>query len=246
MKRCILSSAWLVLCAALLLAPLSRADDSPDVSAAAPGIALEHRIPGPTWYAQALSRGPGGLNITHFWSKGASLRAETVIAGHKIVTIVHGGTYFTYDVLLRNGLAITRAEKALVVAVPERRPFGNEAEGVLRQGAEWVREEDILGRVCDVFRVTDTRGRREVWVTKDAARLPLHMEIYHRNSGTRQSTDYLNWQTGLPVPDEFFVPGPEIVFERFGFEEYVRHTALEGPVGPVPVLYGDLLHGPRS
>jgi len=242
----LLHFVWLVLCATLSMAQVLGADETPDVAAAAEGIALEHRVPGPTWYAQALSRGPGGLNVTHFWSKGASLRAETVIAGHKIVTIVHRDTYFAYDVLLRNGLAITRAEKALALAVGERRPFGNEAEGILRQGAELVREEDILGRACDVFRVTDTRGRREVWVTKDAARLPLHMEIYHRTSGTRQSTDYLNWQTGLPVPDEFFEPEPEIVFERFGFEEYVRHTALEGPVGPVPVLYGDLLHGPRS
>ncbi len=25
----------------------------------------------PTWYAQALARGDAGLNVTHFWSKGA-------------------------------------------------------------------------------------------------------------------------------------------------------------------------------
>src|SRR5262245_33622183 len=49
----------------------------------------------PTWYAQALARGAGGLNVTHFWSKGPWLRAETVVAGHKVVNIVKGPWYYT-------------------------------------------------------------------------------------------------------------------------------------------------------
>ena len=55
-----------------------RAEDTPDVAAAS-SSALEHKIPGPTWYAQALSRGPGGLNVTHFWSKDRKLRAMALL-----------------------------------------------------------------------------------------------------------------------------------------------------------------------
>lgn len=232
--------AFALALAALVLA--SPAGAKKDGKAASP----EDRTPGPTWYAQALSRGPAGLNVTHFWSKGASLRAETVIAGHKVVTIVHGETYYTYDEILGTGMAIGRSPEALAVASPDRRPFGNEASNLVRQGAELVGEEDILGRRCDVYRLTDQRGRREVWVTKDAARLPLRIKIYHRSSGTWQYTDYLNWQTAIPVPDAFFQPDPTIQLVRFTFDEYMRATGLEGPQGPVPVLYGDLLRGPDS
>ena len=58
----------------------------------------------PTWYAQALARGAAGLNVTHFWSKGPWLRAETVVAGHKVVNIVKGDWYYAYDGLTGRGM----------------------------------------------------------------------------------------------------------------------------------------------
>ncbi len=200
--------------------------------------------PLPTWYAQALARGPGGLNVTHFWSKGPNLRAETVIAGHRVVTIVRGETYYAYDRTLGNGVAIQRSGQAMAIAAAGGRPFGNEVVSLLRQGAEKVREEEILGRKCDVYRITDERGKRELWATQDDQLLPLRVEIYHRHSGLSQYVDYLNWQTGLPVPDSFFEVDPGIELQRYQLEEYLQVTASQGPVSPVPVLYADLLQGP--
>ena len=74
-----------------------------------------------TWYAQVLARSPVGLNVTHFWSKDRKLRAETVIAGRRIVTIVDESTYYAYDLLVRTGIAVQRAPTAIGVSPPRRR-----------------------------------------------------------------------------------------------------------------------------
>jgi hypothetical protein len=200
----------------------------------------------PTWYAQVLARGDAGLNVTQFWSKGARLRAETVVSGHKIITIVSGEWYYAYDGLLKQGVAIRRDPAAVARDDSDRRPFGNEYQTLLEQGAEKIREEDLLGRRAGVFRVTDRHGKRELWVTLDKDRLPLRMEIFDRTSGSRRYMDYINWRSFLFIPDTFFEPDPGVEFERLDFEEYARRTAKTGPVGPVPVLYADLLHVKKS
>src|SRR5215468_11244650 len=125
----------------------------------------------PTWYAQALARGAAGLNVTHFWSKGPWLRAETVVAGHKVVNIVKGDWYYAYDGLTKRGLAIRRDPKAEAQDSPERRPFGREYEILMKQGAEQVSQDNAFGRPVGVYRVTDLRGKREVWVTLDEKKL---------------------------------------------------------------------------
>jgi len=196
----------------------------------------------PTWYAQALARGEAGLNVTHFWSKGARLRAETVVAGHKIVTIVNGPWYYAYDALSGKGLAIRRDPAAVAKDSAIQRPFGNEYESLVRQGAELVREELLLGRRTGVFRVTDRMGQRELWATLDVQHLPLRIEIYDRRTTRRRYTDYLNWQSQLAIPDVFFEPDPAARLEQIDLIEYLKRTSLEGPVGPVPVLYANLLH----
>jgi hypothetical protein len=200
------------------------------------------RNPEHTWYAQALARGAAGLNVTHFWSRGALLRAETVVAGHKVVTIVNGPWYYAYDGLTGLGLAIKRESRALAKDRPDRRPFGNEYELLDDQGAELIREEDIAGRKAGVYRVTDARGKRELWATLDELHLPLRIEIYDRRTAQRRYTDYLNWQSGLSVPVGFFEPPPNISLERLEFAEYLKRTQDVGPVGPVPILYANLLH----
>ncbi|MEE9607322.1 MAG: hypothetical protein V3U03_06240 [Myxococcota bacterium] len=199
----------------------------------------------PTWYAQAIARGDMGLNITEFWSKGAKMRAETVVAGHKVVTIVNGDTYYAYDSLTKRGVAIGRAPAAIAADDPQRRPFGKEAQVLLRQGAEKVREEVFLGRPCDVYRVTDRRGRREIWVTRDAKQLPLRIQVYVRSRHRNQNTDYVNWLSGLSISDRFFEPEAGIELDRIGFAEYVVRASTD-LVGPVPVLYADLLRGKRG
>ena len=200
----------------------------------------------PTWYAQAMARGAAGLNVTHFWSKGPRLRAETVVAGHKIITIVHGDWYYAYDDLTKRGVAIKRDPASIANDRPGKRPFGNEYDIMVGQGAEMIREEEVMGRKAGVYRVTDHLGKRELWVTLDTARIPLRLEIYDRKTSRRRYTDYINWQSNLYIPERFFAPDESIELDRMDFEEYLARSLREGTVGPVPVLYTNLLHLKRD
>jgi hypothetical protein len=220
--------------------------------AAASAAGEETRAPAPrgaelpTWYAQALASGEAGLNVTHYWSKGPMLRAETVMSGHRIVTIVKGEWYYAFDGLSGRGLAIRRDAGTVARDAPERRPFGNELQILLAQGAEKVGEEMLWGRRAEIFRITDRQGRRELWVTSDDKKLPMRVEIFDRNSGQTGSTEYVVWDASLAIPDAFFDPDPRVEFERLEFEEYLRRNAESGSVGPVPVLHSDLLHARKS
>jgi hypothetical protein len=199
-----------------------------------------------TWYAQALTRGEAGLNVTHLWSKGAALRAETVVAGHKIVTIVRGDRYYAYDGLTGEGLSIRREPSVVAADKPDERPFAQEYEVLMRQGAELVREETLIGRRAGIYRVTDELGRRELWVTQDALRIPLRVDIFDRQSGTQRTTDYVNWQSDLEIPDAFFTPDSTARLLEMDYTEYLRRSSAEGTVGPVPVFYTHLLFKKKS
>ncbi|MDH3211404.1 MAG: DUF4412 domain-containing protein [Myxococcales bacterium] len=203
----------------------------------------EDRAAPETWYARSLARSESALNVTYFWSKGPKMRSETVILGHRIVTIVNGETYYAYDASAGHGIAIGRAAEAIAADAPKRRPFGQEVETLLRQGAEKVGEETVRGRTCDLYRVTDSAGRRQVWTTQDEPRVTIKIEIFNRPTGGRQYIDYDEWLRGLPIADSFFEPSAALRLERFTLEEYLLRSAREGPVGPVPILYADLLHG---
>jgi len=216
---------------------------APPVSGGAAGSADSAA---PTWYAQALARGDAGLNVTHFWSKGAKLRAETVVSGHKIVTLINGEWYYAYDALARNGLAIRREAAAIALDAADRRPFGDEYHILVEQGAEQVGEESLLGRRAGIFRVTDDRGRRDLWVTLDRDHLPLRIEIFERATGQRRYTDYLSWRSGLQIPDAFFEPEADLELERMSFAAYLSRSAEAGPVGPVPVFYANRLYVERD
>ena len=56
-------------------------------------------------------------------------------------------------------------------------------------------------------------------------------------------TNYLNWQSGIPILNAFFIPEPGVDIARLTYEEYVQKQAERVPLGPVPVLYADMLHG---
>jgi hypothetical protein len=220
----------------------------PSPQAARPGSAAagETEAPSdapPTWYSQALAQGPGGINVTQFWSKGSKLRAETAVAGHKVVTLVNGDWYYAYDATKGYGIRIRRAPQAIAKDSPYRRPFGNEAAKLIEQGAEKIRDEDFHGRAVEVYQLTDRLGRRTVWATKDGLGIPLRVEIYNRSTASRQATDYVDWLTGLALTDAFFEPNPGIEIRTYEFDEYLKETASVGIVGPVPVLYTDLLRG---
>ena len=210
---------------------------SPSAAAEAP-----KKPSGPaTWYAQALTRGDAGLNVTHLWSKGAALRSETVVAGHKIVTIVRGERYYAYDGLTGEGLSIRREPAVVAADKPDERPFAQEYQVLMKQGAELVREETLIGRRAGIYRLTDENGRRELWVTQDALRIPLRIDIFDRQSGTQRTTDYVNWQSDLEIPDAFFAPDARATLTEMDYTEYLRRSTAEGTVGPVPVLYTHML-----
>jgi hypothetical protein len=214
------------------------------IAAAAPAPAREKQAKPtglPTWYAQALTRGEAGLNVTHFWSKGSMLRAETVVAAHKIVTIVRGDRYYAYDGLTGAGISIRREPAVVAEDRPDRRPFAREYEILVKQGAELVREETLVNRRAGIYRVTDVHGRRELWVTQDELRMPLRIEIFDRDSGGQRIIDYVNWQSDLAIDDTFFAPDSRASLEEMDYSEYLRRSTEQGSVGPVPVFYTDLL-----
>ena len=160
----------------LLAAASLAADPAP-----APAPAAAAPRPGSR---RSLSHSDAGLNVTYFWSKGAKLRAETVIAGRRITTLVSGNTYYAYDAV--------GAERCRDHPQPEgdRRGrsrssgrSGASSRTWRRQGAERVRDEEVMGRACEVFRLTDQLGRRELWVTKDKLRLPVRVVVYRRDTG---------------------------------------------------------------
>ncbi|UCE85353.1 MAG: hypothetical protein JSU66_13530, partial [Deltaproteobacteria bacterium] len=86
--------------------------------------------------------------------------------------------------------------------------------------------------------------RRQVWATQEDPKLPIRVEIFDRASGHTTRADYLEWTRRLDVPDSFFEPDPRLTLERVSYDDYVERSAREA-VGPVPVLFGDLLHGER-
>jgi len=216
--------------AVLCAAAANAADPAP-----APGTS--------TWFSQVLSHSDAGLNVTYFWSKGAKLRAETVIAGRRVTTLVTGNTYYAYDAVSQNGVAITRSPKAIAADARGDRPFGREFEKLASQGAERIRDEQVMGRACEVFRLTDQLGRRELWVTKDKLRLPVRVVVYRRDTQKTTTTDFVNWLTGLVIADAFFEPESSIAFQRLDYDTYLQRSSTGEPIGPVPVLYADLLVG---
>ncbi|MCH2172139.1 hypothetical protein MK489_15235 [Myxococcota bacterium] len=229
----------------VLAGSASIAQEAPPEAEQGASAAAHLRLPPKTWFAQALARSQSGLNVTYFWSKGHMMRAETVVAGHKIVTIVRGDRYYAYDELNRQGVAVRRMREALALDHSQRRPFGNELEILQDQGAEKVYSKELMGRMCDVYRITDDRGRRELWVTQDELALPLRMEVFERGTSRKLFTDYINWQSGFSMSDDFFEPDDRIEFKEYETEEYFRVASGDGDKGPVPILYMDLLRGHR-
>ena len=200
--------------------------------------------PPDTWYAQTLTLTSRSENVTHLWSKGSALRTETVIEGHKVVTIVSGSTYYAIDALRGTGLAIQRTADAIRADKRRARPFGNERQAILDQGGEKIGVEEVAGRPCDIYRVTDRRGRRQIWVTQGDPALPVRVEVFNRGTGDTRRVSYVNWRRGFEVLDAFFEPSPHIQLERMTYEEYVARSA-EGVVGSVPVMYPELLYTRR-
>jgi hypothetical protein len=195
-----------------------------------------------TWYAERITSGDVPVHVEHLWSKGPKFRAEMVLGGHPILTLVNGELYITIDGISKTGVAIQRSPKAIREDASRSRPFGNEWIELDRAGGEKISTETIGGRQCDLYRLTDVGGRREVCVSPDEVHLPLQYTVWQRGSGREARTQYLDWTSGLTLSDDFFEPDPGVTLEHLTYDDYLRRAAKE-QIGPAPPFFRDLLHG---
>lgn len=203
--------------------------------------APEARAP-ESWFATAVVRGDIGMQTIDYWSRGPNMRARTLMSGHPITTIVFAGRYVVYDELTGKGIDIGRSPNAIAADAGRLRPFAFEVEEVQAAGGERIEELVFGSRKGEIWQVTDARGKRKVWVTVGTPRVPLRFESFERKAGTTIDIDYQNWIFDLDMPDAFFAPPPDVELERYEYDVYLKKSG-EAPVGNVPVLYPDLLHG---
>lgn len=194
-----------------------------------------------TWAGDAITSSDMGIEIAHVWSKGRKFREDRVVAAVPVITIVNGDTYYAIDALHGEGVAIARSPKAIARDAQGGRPMDERIQSTIKAGAEKIGSERIGGRPCVGYQLTDDKGKQTMWITDDAYRLPVRAEIFDRKSGRSADTRF-NWTRDLPIPDAFFEPDPRVRIERVGYDEYVKRSQ-SGPVGPVPVIHGNLLHG---
>lgn len=197
-----------------------------------------------TWHAETLTSSPRGVQATQYWSKGRDrMRAETVVAGHRLVTIVNGDVYYAVNATQGSAVAIQRSKRAIAEDKTRPRMIGTEGFMIRERGGEKVGSEPISGRMCDVYKQTDSEGRRQVWVQQDGDEmLPLRVEFYNRRAGALIRTDYVQWASGLDLPDRLFEPDPRFSVVELDYEEFVSGKS-DAPL--VPVLHKNLLHGDR-
>jgi hypothetical protein len=198
--------------------------------------------PPETWHCTAYVHGPMGIRVIDYWSKGAEMRARTLIEGHPITTIVSAGRYVVFDELTGQGVDIERAAAAVEADGSRLRPFAFELDEMRAQGGEKIEEVAIGGVKGEIWQIRDTQGRRKLWVTTGAPRVPLRLETFDRASGDTIELDYQSWIFDLPMPDSFFRPpeGPRL--ERFDQAGWLQRGA-DGVGSTVPILYPDLLFG---
>jgi len=198
-----------------------------------------------SWYARSLVQSEAGIIVWDYWAKGRKLRAETIVGGTPIATFVSGEFYTIVDMLTRKGVAIRRAPEAIAAdkAHAGERGFGREGEELVAKGAEFVRSETLSGRPCKMYRLTEERGKTEVWLTDDKRKLPVRVEFSRRDTGAKSTTDYIDWIADLELSDPFFEPDPRVELERVEYADYVKRSQSGSIVGPAPVLFSNLLHG---
>jgi hypothetical protein len=196
------------------------------------------------WYAERITSGDIPVHVEHLWSKGSKFRAEMVLGGHPIVTLVSGERYITVDRLSNTGVSIQRSPKAIREDATRGRPFGNEWIALEADGGEKVSTETIAGRECDLYRLTDEGGRREVCVSQNETRLPLLYTVWQRGSGREARTHYLDWTSGLTLLDDFFEPDSAVTLEHLTYDDYLLRAAKE-QIGPAPPFFRELLHGTK-
>ncbi len=225
---------------ALLLAALAVLAGTPSAVRAAD--AAKPPATPKTWHATVFFSNGSSYRIIHYWSDGAKMRAETLISGHPITTIVRGDRYFVLDRLTGRALDIERAPAAIAADAGRARPFGIELDELKRAGGERVEDTTMSGVPVEVWRLTDDTTRRTVWVSKKSPQVPIRAETFVRGSSQTLIFDYSNWSFDLEMPATFFTLPGETLIDRFGYAEFGEKSA-QGAVSGPPILYPDLLHG---
>ncbi len=196
------------------------------------------------WYVSAILSGRDGYRVTHYWSRGSTVRAQTLVGIHPVITIVRGDRYWAYDELGKEGIEIKRSPLALAEAAKGMRPFANDLKDLIRANGEKVETGLLSGVPAETWRVTNEAGRRTVWVTVGEPRVPLRVENFNRETGDSATLNYSNWASGFDLPASAFEPPADVRFEKYEYDEYLEKS-LKGFVGPVPIFHPKLLHGPR-
>lgn len=199
--------------------------------------------PAETFVVEAVVQGPDGVRTEHFWMKGRRMRHDLVVAGRPVIQICNGDTFYAIDDLEHEGVAITRSEKGMATDAKGGRPVLNLADDLLRRGAEKVKGERFAGRQVTMYRLTTDAAKQTAWVTEDAKKLLVKLEVLTRGTGG-PTVSFFNWETDLAIPDAFFEPDPRTKLDRMTAAEYLDR-ATKGPVGPIPVLHDELVFGPR-
>jgi outer membrane lipoprotein-sorting protein len=237
MRRLVRAGLWTIGSALLLgsFVPAAAADDEPQEDAGSKST---------NWYVSAVVSGRSGYRVTHYWSSGRNLRAQTLVGIHPFTTIVRGDRYWVYDELLKEGIEIKRSALALAEDAKRNRPFANDLEELVQANGEKVETGMLSGVPAEVWRLTDATGRRTVWVAVSEPKVPLRVENFDRESGDSAVLNYSNWASNFDLPDSTFEPPADLRLQKFEYDEFVEKS-LEGLIGPAPILYPKLLHGPR-
>ncbi len=224
---------------------LGSASASAAAEAPAPDGAIAARekpaVPG-TWHATVFFSNGETYRIIHYWSAGSSMRAETLISGHPITTIVRGDRYVAFDRLTGEGIDVERSPAAIAEDRGRLRPFGIELDELKKSGGERVEETTMSGVPVEVWRLTNDASRRTVWVSQKAPHVPIRAETFVRGSSQTLVFDYSSWRFDLELPAAFFTLPSDAQIDRYGHAEYLAKSARE-PIGRAPILYPDLLYG---
>jgi hypothetical protein len=197
------------------------------------------------WWTQRMTFGAGPAFVENLWAKGRQMRGESVVEGRRIVTYVDDKRYVIVDELGKAGISIERSPHSISQDARRKRPFGTELDDIVKLGGEKVGQEMRAGQEVDHYRVTRGDGDRdEVWVTTDATALPIESIYRDRSSGAANRRVYLRW-VEANFPADFFAPPRDVKLEVLSYDEYVTRSK-QGPVGPAPPFYSDLLHGTRE
>jgi len=214
--------------------------------ASAPGSLAEEPPKAPTlpktWHATVFFSSGYSYRIIHYWSSGSMMRAETLIAGPPITTIIRGDRYISFDRLTGKALDVERSPAAVAQDQGRVRPFAIELDELRRAGGEKIEDTRMSGVPVEVWRLTDDNGRRTVWVSKKEPFVPIRAETFVRGSSQTLTFDYSNWGFDLEIPASLFALPSDVEVVRFGYAEFEKQSAKE-PVGVAPILYPDLLHG---